>query len=95
MKKDNKYDFPIVEDTLYANPPTCDSCKKEFCHTVRNVQGERFCKTCYNHRYGLEDTMEISKALDELSNQLWEVPFDELTPEVKSKVDFVVKGGKE
>jgi hypothetical protein len=94
MKKENKYDFPIVDDTLYPHPLTCDSCKKKFCHAIRTDEGERFCKNCYNHRYGLEDTLEVCKALDAMSNHLWEVPFDELTPEVKAKVKFVVRGNK-
>jgi len=95
LNKDNKYNFPIIEDTLYPEPLACDSCGKKFCHAIRNEQGERFCKSCYNHRYGMEDTMEVSKALDELSNHLWETAFDELTPEIKSKIKFVVKGGSD
>lgn len=94
MSDKKKYDFPVIEDTLYPEPLTCDSCKKKFCHAIRNDQDERFCKNCYNHRYGLEDTLEVSKVLNAMSNQLWEVPFDELTPEVKAKVKFVVRDRK-
>jgi len=86
----------IEEDTIinpiyFADILLCDGCEKKFLHAIRNSGDERFCKWCFSHRFGVEETTKVQKLLNELSNYLWETPIDEISEQVKSKLDFIVK----
>ena len=70
----------------------CEGCKKKFCHTVKIIEdGEKFCKICYNHRFGTDEMNIVSKKLDELANYLWETPISEIKPEIKEKLNWIGK----
>ncbi len=89
--KESQIDEATFDTTYYLDPLTCSGCNKKFCHAIRMESDERFCKNCYVHRYGLDEMMEISKAMNQWANLLWEVPFDELTEQQKAEIDFLVK----
>lgn len=94
MSKDNSQSTDIFDHNYYAEPVECDACNKKFCHTVRkNDSDERFCKMCFHHRYGMEDTIRVLKLMeaDDVASMIWEVPHNELTEDVKSKLNYYVK----
>lgn len=74
----------------YAENIVCNGCKKEFCYTVKIIEdGERFCKLCYNHRFGIKEMQEVEQKLDDLGNYLWEIPIVGIKPEIKEKLHWV------
>lgn len=92
MSKDSEEDPVTFEPTYFVDPLECDGCKKKFCHAIRRYDSdERFCKTCFVHRYGLEETIKIMEKMDDVSSQLWEIPHNKLSEELKSLMTYIVK----
>jgi len=76
----------------YSENLVCSGCQKEFCFTVKVIEdGERFCKICFNHRFGYKDMNEIIEKLDEMGNYLWETTSSEIKPEIRKKLHWIKK----
>jgi len=76
--------------TYHAESVICDGCNIGFCHCVRMLEdGEKFCKLCFNHRFGVDKMEDVLKKLDELGDYLWETPTSKLKPEVRAKLNFI------
>lgn len=92
MSKDSDEDPVTFEPIYFIDPLECDGCKKKFCHAIRRGDSdERFCMNCFSHRYGTEEAMKILKKMDQVSSQLWEIPYDKLSEELKSLLTYIVK----
>lgn len=78
--------------TYHAEGIECEGCKKKFSYTVKNREdGERYCKLCFNHRFGSEEMEIVQKKFDQLGNYLWETPITDLSLEMKEKLTWVSK----
>ena len=84
-------DKTLINPIYFADLLQCDGCKKKFLHAVRHSGDEIYCKWCFSQRFGIEETIKVQKLLNESANYLWETPFDEISEQVKSKLDFIIK----
>lgn len=92
MSKDSEEDPVTFEPIYFTDPLECVGCNKKFCYAIKRFDSdERFCKTCFVHRYGLEETIKIMEKMDDVSSQLWEIPHNELSEELKSLMTYIVK----
>jgi len=60
--------------TYHKEGVECGGCNKKFCYTVKEQEdGEKYCKLCYNHRFGTDEMKKVEKKLDELNLSIYTV----------------------
>ncbi len=85
------------EICYFDNHIECTGCHRLFCHTVKQQQDgeETLCMECFNHRNGLQETLEVIKEMENgwYGNNvyLWETPVDQIPKEIYDTIPFVRK----
>ena len=91
---------PPADIRYYIDHIECSGCHELFCNVTGDEDDgdKRYCMTCFQHRHGLEKTMDVMRTLSRAPYEhnlvLWEIPVKDIPKEIADTIPYIGKRPK-